>query len=89
MPLAQNNFYAKVAYLGMAYTGILQKHWVFPGGSDGKQSACNAGDPGSIPGSGKSHRERNGYPLLYSCLENSMNRGVWQATVHGISKSRT
>ena len=50
MPLAQNNFYAKVAYLGMAYTGILQKHWVFPGGSDGKQSACNAGDPGSIPG---------------------------------------
>ena len=55
---------------------------VFPGGSDCKESACNVGDPGSIPGSGRSPGEKNGYPLQYSCLENSMNRGAWQATVH-------
>ena len=61
----------------------------FPGGSDGKKSACNAGDIGSIPGSGRSPGEGNGYPLLYSCLENSMDRGAWQATVQGITKSGT
>jgi len=49
----------------------------FPGGSDGKESTCNAGDPGLIPGEG------NGYPLQYSCLENPMDRGAWWATVHG------
>ena len=49
----------------------------FPGGSDGKASVCNAGDPGSIPGSGKSPGEGNGNPLQYSCLENPMNRGAW------------
>ena len=49
----------------------------FPGGSDGKESACNAGDLGSIPGLGRSPAEGNGYPLQYSCLENSMNRGAW------------
>ena len=59
----------------------------FPGGSDGKQSACNAGDPGSIPGSGKSPGEGNGNPLQYSCLENPMGRGAWRATVHGVSES--
>ena len=48
--------------------------------------ACNAGDPGSIPGSGKSSREGNGNPLQYSCLENPMDRGVWQAIVHGVAK---
>ena len=53
----------------------------FPGGSDGKASACNAGDPGSIPGSGRSSGEGNGSPLQYSCLENSMDWGAWQATV--------
>ena len=52
----------------------------FPGGSDGKASAYNAGDPGSIPGSGRSLGERNGNPFQYSCLENSMNGGVWRAT---------
>ena len=51
----------------------------FPGGSDGKASAYNAGDPGSIPGSGRSPEEENGHPLKYSCLENSMDRGAWQA----------
>ena len=55
----------------------------FPGGSDGKASACNAGDPGSIPGSGRSRGEGNGNPLQYSCLENSMDRRAWWATVHG------
>ena len=59
----------------------------FPGGSDGKESACNVGDPGSIPGLEKSPGERNGNPLQYSCLENSMDRGPWWATVHGVAKS--
>ena len=58
----------------------------FLDGSDVKQSACNAGNQGSIPGSGRSG-ERNGYPLQYSCLENSMDRGVWRATVHGLAES--
>ena len=61
----------------------------FLGGSDGRESACNAGDPGSILGSGRSLGERNGYPLKYSCLENSMDRGDWQVTVHGVAKSWT
>ena len=54
----------------------------FPGGSDHKASACNVGDPGSIPGSGRSPGEVNGNPLQYSCLENSMDGGAWWATVH-------
>ena len=56
-------------------------HMGFPGGSDSKESAWNAGDPGWIPGLGRSPGERNGYLLQYSCLENSMNRGAWLATV--------
>ena len=59
------------------------------GGSDGQKSACNAGDPGSSPGWGRSPGEGNGYPLLYSCLENSMDRGAWQATAHGVTRSQT
>ena len=58
----------------------------FPRGPDGKESACNAGDPGSVPGSGRSPGEENGNPLQYSCLENSMDRGVQQAIVHGVAK---
>ena len=58
-------------------------------GSDGEESACNAGDPGSMPGSERSPGEGNGYPLQYSCLENSMDRGTWWATVHGVTKSQT
>ena len=54
-----------------------------------KASACNAGDPGSIPGSGRSPGEGNGNPLQYSCLENPMGRGAWWATVHGVAKSQT
>ena len=61
----------------------------FPGGSDGKVSACNEGAPGLIPGSGQSPREGNGNPLHYSCLENSMDGGAWWAAVHGVAKSRT
>ena len=60
-----------------------------PGGSGGEESACNMGDPGSIPWSGRSPREKNGCSLQYSCLENSMDRGTWQATVHGVPKSQT
>ena len=61
----------------------------FPGGSEVKASACNAGDLGSIPGSGRSPGEGNGNPLQYSCLENPMGGGAWWATVHGVAKSRT
>ena len=61
----------------------------FPAGSDGEESACSAGDLGSIPGSGRSPGEENGYPLQCSCLENSMDRGAWWATVHGVSKGWT
>ena len=57
--------------------------------SDGKESTYNVGDLGSIPGSGRSPGEWNGNPLQYSCLENPMDRGAWQATVHGIAKSWT
>ena len=62
---------------------------VFPIGSDGKESACNVGDQGSIPVLGRSPGEGNGYPLQDSCLENPMDRGAWQAIVHGITKSQT
>ena len=58
----------------------------FPHSSVGKESACNAGDLGSIPGSGRSPGEGNGNPLQYSCLENSMDKGAWQATVHGVAR---
>ena len=61
----------------------------FPGGSEVKAPACNAGDLGSIPGSRRSPGEGNGNPLQYSCLENRMDRGAWWATVHGVAKSRT
>ena len=61
----------------------------FPGGLVGKESAYYAKDPGSIPGLGKSPEEGNGNPLQYSCWKNSMDRGAWQATVHGVAKCRT
>ena len=59
----------------------------FLGGPDCKESACNAGDQGSIPGSGKSPGEGNGNPLQYSCLENSIDGGAWRVIVHGVAKS--
>ena len=61
----------------------------FPGGSDGKESAWKAGDLGSIPGSGRCPEEGNGYPLQYSGLENSMDKGAWYATVYVVKKSWT
>ena len=57
--------------------------------TDGKASAYNAGDLGLIPGLGRSPREGNGNPLQYSCQKNPMDRGAWQATVHGVTKSQT
>ena len=61
----------------------------FPGSSKGKESACNEGELGSIPGLGRSPGEGNGNPLQYSCLEDPMDGGAWQATVHGVTKSWT
>ena len=57
--------------------------------ADAKEPACNAGDPGSTPGSGRSPGKGNGNPLQYSCLGNSISRGAWWATVHGVAKSWT
>ena len=61
----------------------------FPDGSDSKESACIAGDPGSVPGLGRSPGEGNGNPLQYSCLENFMDRGARWTIVHGIEKNQT
>ena len=69
----------KPMYLGMG----------FPGGSERKESACNVGGLGLIPGLGRSAGEGNGYPLRNSCLENPMDRGAWRAAVHGVTKSWT
>ena len=69
--------------------GIITSFWGFPGDSEGKESACNAGYPGSILGSGRVPGEGNSYPFQFSCLENSMDRGAWWATVHGVTKSQT
>ena len=68
---------------GINYTSIQG----FPGGSEVKMSACNVGDLGLIPGSGRSTGEGNGNPLQYSCLENPMDGGAWWATVHGVAES--
>ena len=61
----------------------------FPGGSDDKESTCNAGDPGLIPGSGTSPGEGKGNPVQYSCLENPMNRRAWRTTLRGVTESDT
>ena len=60
----------------------------FLGGSEGKESACHAEDPGSVPGSGRSRGEGNAYPLQYSCLENPMDSGAWRVTVRGVAGVR-
>ena len=69
----------------------MQEVWVgdFPGAPVANTPAPSAGDPGSIPGSGRSPEEGQGNPLQYSCLENSMDRGAWWATIHGVTKSQT
>ena len=66
--------------------GVLSSFQGFPNSSVGKESACNAGDLGSSPGLGRSPGEGNGNHLQYSCLENPMGRGAWQATVHGATR---
>ena len=80
---------ARQAFVPLIAHLVKEKGSVFPGGSVGKESAFNAGDPGSIPGSGRSPGEGNGNQLQYSCLENSMDRGAWWATVHGVAESQT
>ena len=81
------------SYFTGCFCGLGELHWTlkhcFPGGSEVKVSACNVGDLGSIPGSGRSPGEGNGNPLQYSCLENPIDGGAWWATVHGVAKSRT
>ena len=67
------------------FSSLLLTLMGFLGSSDSKESACNAGDPGLILGSGRSPGEGNGNPLHYSCLDNPMDRGAWQATVHGVT----
>ena len=74
----------RMLYRWLIHVDIWQKH-----GSDGEVSAYNAGDPGSIPGSGRSPGEGNGTPLQYSCLENTMDGGAWWAAVHGVTKNQT
>ena len=78
-----HSFYSSSIY------GAFTMSYGFPGGLDGKEFACNAGDPGSIPGLGSSPGEGNGNTLQYSCLENSMDRGACLATAHGVAKSQT
>ena len=68
---------------------MIWKHVYAPDGSDGKASVHNVGHPGSIPGLGRSLGKGNGNPLQYSWLENSMDRGAWRATVHGVAKNHT
>ena len=70
----------------MIFETTLIELWGFPGGSDSKESDCNVGNLGSVPGLGRSSREGNGNPLQYSCLENPMDRGAWWATVHRVTK---
>ena len=65
---------------------LLKQKMGFPGGSDGKESSCNPGDPGFDPWWERYPGEGNGYLLQYSCLENSVDRGAWRATVHGVAK---
>ena len=78
-----------ITFFGSFFKIMILNILDFPGGSDRKVSAYNAGDLGSIPGSGRFPGEGNGNPLQYSCLENPMDGGTWQATAHGVAKSQT
>ena len=69
--------------------GLIPIRLGFPGGLEGKASARNAGDPGSVSESGRPLGEGNDSPLQYSCLENPMDGGAWEAAVHGVAKSQT
>ena len=97
-PTLAGGFFTNWATREAKPTVIVRINWIntwhvwgplgFPGSSDGKESACNAGDQGSIPGSGRSLGEENGNPLQYSCLENPMDREAWPTTVHGSQRVR-
>ena len=76
-------------YAYIYYISVYNTYMGFPGGSGGKESACYAGDLGSIPGLGRSLGEENGNPLQYSCLKNPTDRGAWQAAVHGVTENWT
>ena len=82
-PCSFNHFFLPLTVIALLFSKI------FPDGSDGKESACNAEDLGSIPGLGRSPGGGNGNPLQYSCLGNPMDRGAWWAIVHGVEKSPT
>ena len=86
LALWQQDQLSRTLYIFLLF---LHSKMIFPDGSSSKKSACNAGDSGLIPGSGRSPGEGNGYPLQYSCLENSMDRGAWWTTVHGVENSWT
>ena len=93
-PVAFSGYSYKTTNVKWSWWGISRQlyethYTAFPGGSDGKESACSAGDTGSIPGLWRYPGERNGYPLQYSCLENSKDSGAWDPTVRGIAKSWT
>ena len=75
-------------YMQSTWNALLETVEGFPGRSDGKESACIVGGLGLIPGVERSPEEQNGYPLWYSCLENSMHRGAWWATVQGMQRVR-
>ena len=82
----------QIHFSAKEFSGIcpqLMHNQGFPGGSDSEESSCNAGDLGLIPKLGRSSGEGNGYPLQYSSLEDSMNRGAWWAIVHEVAKSWT
>ena len=79
----------KLVFMETEFSGQNTGEKSFPGGSDGKDSACNARDPGLNPGLGRSPGEGNGYPLQYSRLENSTDRGAWRATVHRLESDTT
>ena len=78
-----------IASSNLYLANVYQGNQGFPGGSDCKESAWNAGNLGLIPGLGRSPGGGHGNPLQYSCLENPMDRGAWRATVQGTAKSRT
>ena len=86
---AENSMFFRSNTLTVFLKSIEYQYFLNSGSSEVKASACNAGDLGSIPGSGRSPGEGNGNPLQYSCMENPMDGGAWWATVHGVAKSRT
>ena len=96
--MKQSAMLLKYFIVGDMFTNLIHHWWEckraqpsvwVSGGSDSKESTCNAGDPHSVPEWGRPPGGRNGYPLQHSCLETSMDRRSWQATAHGVANSRT